>query len=396
MLITKEADMSEFYTHVVKLGKPVKHPNADTLEIFNVFETDGVADSGYPVISRIGDFKESDLAVYLSVDALVPVTHDKFKFLAGSGKKIVDNQIYSRLKAKRLRGIFSMGLLVKPDDTMKEGDNIADTLGIKKYEPDQFKSKGGGFHGGSVDLLIGGIAEKDPGVVPVYDLEGLRKYANLFTDGEEVIVTEKLHGCNWRGTVIDGKFYVGSRTRFIRKIDETNIDEVIKSNVDQFMDGKDESMREPFVNDLKHKMLKRPNSFWYAAIKNNLEEKLKKYPNLVVWAELVGGVSEMRYGYSGTDPELHVFDIYNTETKTFMDYDDLVVFCNTLGLKMVPLVYRGPFDREKIKEFTNGTTLLNNQTHIREGVVVSPVKERIAERFGRVKLKWVGEQYLLS
>ena len=173
--------MSEFHVQVVRVGPVDKHPNADTLSITHVY--------AYPVILRTGDFHEGDLAVYVPVDSLVP-DEPRWAFLDG----------HNRIKAKRLRGIFSMGLLTPADPSWVEGQDVVDTLGITKYEPPD-------------PATMGGENEKDPGFLPCYtDIEGLRRWGDVLVCGEEVVLTEKVHGANGRWVWRDGRLWAGSHT----------------------------------------------------------------------------------------------------------------------------------------------------------------------------------------
>jgi hypothetical protein len=124
--------MSELHVPVVRIGKVGKHPNADTLSITQA--------GGFPVIFRTGDFKEGDLAIYVPIDSLLPLDNPLFRFLA---KAEPTPGSYHRLKALRLRGIFSRGLLAPASDprtakgTPIVGRRIWPTCyGIKKYEPE--------------------------------------------------------------------------------------------------------------------------------------------------------------------------------------------------------------------------------------------------------------------
>jgi hypothetical protein len=62
----------------------------------------------------------------------------------------------------------------------------------------------------------------------------------------------------------------------------------------------------------------------------------------------------------------------------------------------VPVLYRGPFSLQKMKELADGNSTLTGADHIREGVVVKPVKERTHPKVGRLALKYIGIQYSLS
>lgn len=177
---------TEHDVKVVQLGKIGKHPNADTLSITDV--------EGRPVILRTGEFNPGDLAVYLPVDTMVPLDDPRFTFLKDRNFT-ADN--YSRIKAVRLRGIFSMGLLVKPnpDANWIPGQRVETELRTRVWEP-------------AADLTTSGDNETDPGYMPVYtDIESLRKWRHVFSPDEEVILTEKVHGClrfSTRITMADG------------------------------------------------------------------------------------------------------------------------------------------------------------------------------------------------
>src|SRR3990172_3174159 len=181
--------MSEFHIPIVKLGEIEKHANADSLGIVKVF--------AYPCIVRLGDFKPGDLAIYVPVDAVVPTSDPHFAFLAAN--QHTKNGKH-RVRAMRLRGTFSMGLLAKADPDMTEGTDVTERLGITKYEPPE-------------PMSTGGENEKDPGFLPIYtDIEGLRRWPEVLQVGEEVVLTEKLHGGNGRWLWREGRLWVGSHT----------------------------------------------------------------------------------------------------------------------------------------------------------------------------------------
>lgn len=75
-----------------------------------------------------------------------------------------------------------------------------------------------------------------------------------------------------------------------------------------------------------------------------------------------------------------------------MDFDE----AHEIGasLSWVPLVYRGPFDKDKALAFAEGDSLYPLAENIREGVVVKPIHERVDPKIGRVQLKIVSNKYL--
>lgn len=160
--------MSTFKVEVVKLPSFIKHPNADSLNIVQIFS--------YPVIFSMKEgFNEGDLVAYIPVDAVAPMT-PQWAFLG-------DSERSHRIKSKKLRGVFSMGLLTRAPEGAKVGDDVAAQLGFTKFEQPE-------------PTTMGGENERDPGFIPCYtDIEGYRRYAHLLTDGEPVVIAEKLHGC---------------------------------------------------------------------------------------------------------------------------------------------------------------------------------------------------------
>lgn len=324
---------SESTCPIVEIGKIGKHPNADTLSITQIM-------GGYPCIFRTGDFNPGDRAIYIPVEMIVPENDVRFDFLQG----------HRRIKAKRLRGIFSMGLLIPVPPELADcpvGSNVMEALGIKKYEP-------------PIELGIAGECERDRGFMPHYDLEPIRKYGAVLIDGEEVVVTEKLHGTNARFCFHEGRLWVGSHNQ-IKKESDTNL-------------------------------------YWVAAKKHNLSERLSAAPGLVIFGEIYGWVQAYRYFATGQGQiDLACFDVYDINKGVYLDYDDACKILDELNLPRVPLLYRGPWKgMEHISPYAEGQTTIQHANNLREGIVVRPIKERFDQRCGRVVLKLHGQGYLLS
>jgi RNA ligase (TIGR02306 family) len=330
--------MSEFHVVVTEITKVEKHPNADNLSISNVL-------GAYPVIFKTGDFLPGDKAVYIPVDAMVPTDNPVFGYVKNTwinnhpGQPVPER---IRVRAKKLRGIFSLGFLIPCDPGMELGQNVQDLLNITKYE--------------EIDFVLQGDNEKDPGRLPKYtDIEGLRKYMNFLEIGTEVVLTEKLHGTNFRATYHNDRLWVGSH-HCIKKEMESSL-------------------------------------YWKAAHKYNLSEKLKLYPNLVIYGEVFGQVQDLKYGVSTYD--LRGFDIYDHSLGRYLDYDAKVDIFSELGIDIVPTLYRGPWIPDICLPLAEGKTTINNANHVREGFVVTPVKESWDPLVGRVIFKYIGEGYYL-
>ena len=208
--------MSTFSCPIVQVGKIGKHPNATNLSITHV--------AGNACIVRNGEFEEGKRAVFIPEESLVPET-EQWAFLWYNRTK--DNKPVREtdraVKAKKLRGIFSCGILQPVPEDHKDsplGTDLAGYYGITKYEvPEQVGS--------------GGDNAPTPGWLPKFtDIENARGFlfnrsqadklpeaqvfsgftpntlrSDCFKVGESVVITEKIHGClpfNGKVVMADG------------------------------------------------------------------------------------------------------------------------------------------------------------------------------------------------
>jgi RNA ligase (TIGR02306 family) len=187
-------------THKVEIVpfKIEKHPNADKLGLVQVF--------GYVCCVRLEDWPaDTTIAAYLPPDSLVDVMRPEFAFLAPTAK-----DGWARVRPRKFRDVQSFGCLVPAPPGSKLGDDVAELLNVKHYEPPL-----PGENTGKLTLHMGGEVASGPNVFTVkYDVDALRRYHQLFQPGEQVIITEKLDGANSRYVYFDGKMHCGSRTEW--------------------------------------------------------------------------------------------------------------------------------------------------------------------------------------
>lgn len=332
--------MSEFVVQVVRIGEVQKHPNADSLSITHVH-------GSYPVIFRTGDYAPGDLAVYLPVDSIVPDTPE-WAFLEGN----------RRIKAKKLRGVFSMGLFAKAPSGSAEGDPMQEALGITKWVP-PVEQEGGALDTGSVPECTRGLSE--------YDLCALRRHPTLLQPGEQVVITEKIHGANFRAVHDGERLHVGSRARWLKDLDAEAV---------TYARGSRNS-----------------GPWWAAAKRCGLASALAITPGFVLLGEVYGQVQDLKYGAKDGEVRLACFDVVDTRSMSFVSHDQMVSFAKEWRVPVVPELYRGPWD-PKLAELAEGKSTLPGANHVREGIVIEPVVPRYEIGVGRVKLKHQGEGYL--
>lgn len=318
------------------------------------------------------------------------VTRPEFLFLAPSAKP--DGK--ARIKAKKLRGVVSFGLMVPVPDDTPLGEDWAERLGVEHYEPPlPGEPKGKGY-------FLGGDEERGPAVhAPTYDLDAFRRYHHLFTPGEPVIVTEKLDGANARFTFHDGRMYCGSRTRWTREFnDYSHLTVEFLAN-----QGVPVDRAEAIIANVKDKPQKR--NVWWQAIRDTpaLEAFCKAHPDTIVYGEVFGQVNCIKYGFGGN--RFAAFDVM--QGGRWLNAADAHRLLQEWGVPTVPVLNPAfevmppiiapmPYNFDLLCELAEGPTLVPGAKPgtIREGVVVSPIIEREDMRLGRVKLKIVSAAYL--
>ena len=314
-------------THVVEVV-PIRlepHPNADSLSIVRVFD-------GYTCCVRTVDWEGKTKGAYIPPDSIVDSSRPEFSFLAG----------HERIKVKKLRGIVSMGLLVPVAEDVPLGIDLAESLGVTHYDP-------------PLPLSSGGEAASAPaGYRPAYDVDTLRRYAHVFTPGEPVWITEKIHGASARYCWLAGTMHVGSRTEWKRE-------------------GKD--------------------NLWWKVVESypELTEFCRANPDITVYGEVYGNVQDLKYGAGSGEIRFAVFDLL--KGAEWINPAEARQMASTLP--WVPLLSDHTlFDLKTILELAEGESLIANANHIREGIVVKPLLERTHPEIGRVCLKVVSNGYL--
>jgi RNA ligase (TIGR02306 family) len=305
----------------------INHPQADRLDIVTV--------EGCPAIVGRDQFKVGDPCVFIPFDSILPK----------EGEGLPAPLLGKRIKPMRLRGIFSMALVLENIWNFAEGDDIAAALNIAKWEP------------GAEAVKDSNAGPPPPGVsVAKYDLDSLRKLHWLLNEGEEVVITEKIHGANARFVSVDGQLYIGSRSQWLR----------------------------PEAADI-----------WGRVAQDyDLARILEFCPGQVIFGEVYGQVQDLKYGAAKDQLFFRVFDIYDSKTGEFWDYPELTGFCRETGLLPAPVLHLGPWEGfDAHKHLAEGQSTLAD--HVREGFVVKPTAERVDPRYGRIAFKLHGEGYLL-
>lgn len=309
------------------------HPNADSLSLVKVF--------GFQVVVRTEDWRGRDRGCYIPPDSVVPDTPD-FAFLKGR----------RRVRVAKLRGSYSMGLLVPCGPSTELGTDLAEALGITHYEP---PSKGEPGEPG-VSRGISSEAGNGPSLVSYkYDVENLRRYYDVIEAGEPVVITEKIHGASGRFTFHEGTMFCGSRNEWKR-----------------------EGVGLPWRTLEQNPWIRT----WCVA-----------NPSYVLYGEMYGQVQDLRYGTKAGELRFAAFDILYQGT--WLERHEIPdrIKGDPINSLWVPLWDEGPFNLDEALAYAERDSCLC-PGQMSEGVVVRPVPNRYTHSLGRVQLKIISNRYM--
>lgn len=324
------------------------HPNADSLSIVRV--------GGFQCVVKTDQWQSVDRAAYCAPDTLVPLAREEFAFLRPKDREPPE---FYRLKAIRLRGEWSEGLLVPCSADI--GADVTTMLGCDWYNPpepgEQHRSQSGQY--------INTDKEEDipsSGPLSKYDVENLKRLDAAFVDGERVFVTEKLHGSNGRFHFDGTRFWCGSRSQYVK---DTNANP------------------------------------WWTALHGalGLQELLRDNQHLIAFGEVIGTQGPgWRYGCAvapdgKVSNKIAVFDFFDTQINQWVRRDSVFALCDLYGAAHVPVIAEVAYAKDAIKALVDGPSLFHPATKIREGIVVTPANERYDFRHGRVMGKLVSNDF---
>lgn len=343
--------MSSVVVEVVRIEAIRPHTNADRLFLAQI--------KGWQtVIRKLEDgspeFAVGERVVYIPPDATLSRELAE-RLRVGtylSEKTSLSGERELVVRRVRLRGEPSYGLVVRPDDPCwPVGADVKEHYGIGKYMP-------------PVRYRAGDSEANHPLFERYTDIENLRHFPDLIEDGVEIVVTEKIHGTNLRIGVVEGKTLAGSHGLQRRRPEPENL---------------------------------AAHTYWFPilipSVAAMLEALGQRHRQAILFGEAYGSrVQKLDYGQKGR-LGFAAFDIH--ADGAYLDYDVFLALCREYGVATVPELARGTYSLDFVKGLAGGGTTLPG-SHIREGVVVRPTRERFHPRVGRVIFKYLNDDYLLD
>ncbi|MGW5778123.1 RNA ligase (ATP) [Streptomyces sp. NPDC003863] len=332
------------------------HPNADALELAQV----GL----YRAVVAKGIYNTGDAAVYIPEQAVLPLA--LVEELGLTGRLAGGNS--DRVKAVRLRGELSQGLVCRPAAlagidlalAAAEGADFAEVLGITKWVP-------------PIPPTMSGDVEAAPDLLPWVDIENLQRHPDVFEPGEPVVLTEKLHGtaCLLTFHAEDGRVQVSSKG----------------------FGGKGLALRE----DPRNLYWRAVRGHGLAGVAERLAERLGAR-RVGLFGEVYGsGVQDLAYGADARS-ETVGYALFDVSAEIdgqvrWLAPEDVI---EAGEVPLVPRLYSGPYDLDTVLAHASGReTVSGRETHLREGVVIRPATERYSPVVGgRAIAKAVSPAYL--
>jgi RNA ligase (TIGR02306 family) len=302
------------------------HPNAERLELCKV--------GPFQLVVRKGQYADGDVIVVAPKDALLPAQYAGLYVNSDTGLSYLRGPESNRVAAVRLRGEESQGVILPPDglDALPFGEDLSDALGIQFYEPPIPLHLAGETHS---------LAEISTANYRQHEVEQFGIYEGEFVPGEQVIVTEKLHGSQ-------GVYYRNAE----------GVWSVTSKGLSQKRLGLLETDQ---------------NTYWQAARRTELFEQLDAlFPagEVQVFAEVVPVQKGFGYGQSGPTPFIFKL-VLDGDVQPRSEWPEW------LRERSAPVLYAGPYERSIVEHFREGQeTVSGRALHIREGVVLTPAQPR--------------------
>ena len=351
---------SSLIVSVCEVKKVRKHPGADRLDLCEI--------KGWQTITGRDQYKVGDIVVFIPPDTLIPgELADELNI-----RNLLGGKDKTRVKTVRLRGEMSFGIAVNvPEGKNWEiGYNCASDMNLEKYDP-------------PIRATAGDAAPEDALFTKYTDIENIRNFPNVLKEGESVVATEKVDGTSVR----TGKGI-----------------SLTKDGVEIF-EWKSGSHRikrkRPSDEDMES------NIYWFPytlpGVKEMIENMITngQYREVTIYGEIYGrvrgGHKSLHYGRPNS-LNFVAFDI--KIDGDYIDFKDFLSLCHMYSIPTVPVVEEFNFSLERAKELSSGASILAAKNgmedpHMREGIVIKPIVERIDPAFGRVVVKFLNDDYII-
>ena len=338
--------------YVAKINEVRAIEGADNIEL--------VIAGGWNAITKKGEFKEGDLTVIATTDAVIPEKLSEKMGVANYLRK------GNRVRTVKLRGVYSECLIIPiiyaKAKSIVEGNDLMEELGITKYEPPVKQ----------VQLSSGRkIKWRDNQNFHIYyKFPNLKNVPEMFTEEDNVQITRKIHGTNARyGIVKKSKLTLWDRLKkFLRLADEWIEYEYIygSHNCEKGSDSQGFYSTDVWRTISEDYGIKK--RLWNFAKKYSVKDLGS---GLVLYGEIYGAGIQKNYEYGLKDTNFVGFDITIDGKYLAPETTQLVTVCH-LELSHVKVLYEGTWSQEVQDSFVFGNFIKDTKVP-EEGIVIKHV-----------------------
>ena len=343
-----ENNNSVCYVATIKEVRAIE--GADNIEL--------VIAGGWNAITKKGEFKEGDLTVIATTDAVIP---EKLSDEMGVTSYLRKG---GRVRTVKLKGVYSECLIIPTKyipgygDRYQDGDDMMEKFGIVKYEPPVKQ----------IQLASGRkIKWRDNQNFHIYyKFPNLKNVDGMFTEEDLVEITRKVHGTNARyGIVKKSKLSFWDKVKKFFRLADKWIDYEYIYGSHNCEKGSDS---QGFYS----------TDVWRTiAEKYNIKEKLWSYiknrnveigEGIILYGEIYGAGIQKNYDYGLTDIEFAGFDV-KLKGEYVSTYDAWVLIENHLKLPYVEVLHYGDWTQEIQDKFTFNNFIEGTKVP-HEGIVI--------------------------
>jgi RNA ligase (TIGR02306 family) len=336
---------------VARIGEVKPIEGADNIEQAEV--------GGWNCIIQKGQYAEGGLVVVATTDAVIPQELSDLMNVTNYLRK------GQRVRTVKLRGVYSECLIIPFSklllpktfaDTVKEGKDMMELLGIYKYEPPAVQ----------VQLSSGRKVKyhQNPNFGVYYKFPNIKNVNAMFNENDEVEVTRKIHGTNARfGICKKRKLNLWDKVKRLFGDKWVEYEYVYGShNVEKGSDSQGF-----YDTDVWKTIAEKYNireKLW--DLFKNLQDVYEVGSGIVIYGEIYGPGIQKNYDYGLKEIEYAGFD---------MTIDGRYVPCSTsfkyhsmLGLKYVPVLEVWNWSEDLLTRYTFDKIEGTKVPH--EGVVI--------------------------
>ena len=326
---------------------------------------------GWDVVVKKDEFTPGSQCVFFELDSILPSEKDWSEFMRT--RKF-------RVKTCKLRGVLSQGLAL-PLDILPEGIGIdlevgldvTEALGVIKFEePPSSCAEDAGARPSWIpktdEIRVQSAPEK------IDELKGRPYYLSVKYDGQS-----GSFGC------LHGEFVVASRSRKKKPTEEVKADVAALA----------EKLRAEGVPEEEIPKPERvgPSNWRFIARKYNLEEKM---PEGFVLQGEVYGPSLQKNRLAVKELEFAAFDVFSVKEDRYLGLDELLAFCEKIGVPTVKIEERGDSFNYTMEELlAKADGMYEGTQNRREGLVIRS-QGAVDQYKGRISFKAISNKFLLK